>query len=404
MAKRRGNNEGTVLKRKKCTKCNKIKSSSNDDMLINCSSCGSILPNEFTWFTQATIGIDTKTGKSKRRSFYGKTRKEAVEKMQKALHEIKTGTYIEPTKYTLGKWIDYWLENYKKGEICESTYDSYESYIRVHIKPDLGGILLSKIQTHMLQEYYNRKEVNGRSDGKGGLSSRTVNYLHTIMRLALDQAVREGLIYKNVALAAKPSKLKSKKGKTLTEEKLIFFIEFIKNDRHSSSYILAITTGLRRGELLGLCWDCVDLKEKTIRIERQLLVLKSGIDLREGTKNDSSRRKIHLTDDAVKALKKEKLDQEKKKRWLLDSYEDLNLVFARDNGSFLDPREFSKRFKRLLEKAGLPEIRLHDLRHTHASLLIARNIHPKVVQERLGHSSISTTLDTYSHLFEGIEA
>jgi integrase len=401
---RRGNNEGTILKRKTCRNCKKVTSTSKTSDLITCKSCGSKLPNECTFITQATLGIDPRTGKSKRKSFYGKTRKEAVDKMNKALQDINKGGYIEPTKYKFEDWLDKWLENYNKDRLKASTYDSYESRVRIHIKPDLGKIPLGKLQTNTLQEFYNKKLKDGRFDGKGGLSERAVRHLHTIISLSLDQAVLEKLVPINVAKATKPPKVKNKKMRTLTEAEIFTFIESVKDDKFYTAYIVAITTGVRRGELLGLCWDCVDLVEGRITVERQLLALKEGITLDDGTKSKLSKRAITLTKDAINELKKHRVQQEKVKKWLTDSgYIDHNLVFARDDGSFLDPREFTKRFQRKLKKAGLPIIRLHDIRHTHASMLLADNVHPKIVQERLGHSSINVTLDLYSHLSEGIQ-
>jgi integrase len=271
---RRGNNEGTISKRKTCKVCKKVTSASVNKELIFCRSCGNKLPNECTWATQASIGVNPKTGKPKRRSFYGKTRKEAISKMNQAIQEITKGTYIEPTKYLFEDWLDKWLENYNKHRLKSSTYDSYESRIRVHIKPVLGKIPLSKLQTHMIQEFYTKKLKDGRKDGKGGLSERAVRHLHVMISLSLDQAVKEGLIAVNVAKATKPPKVKKKKMQILTEAELVKFIESVKDDKFSPAYILLATSGLRRGELLGLCWDCVDLENGKISVERQLLTLK----------------------------------------------------------------------------------------------------------------------------------
>jgi len=401
---KRGNHEGTILKRKKCEECNKIISTSGKDELLVCSNCKSMLPDEYTWFGQLTVGVDPKTGKSKRRSFYDKRRKDLVEKMKKVQNEISKGKYTEPSKMKFTVWLDKWLQSYKKGNLKPSTYDSYENRINVHIKPDLGEIPIEKLQTHMIQDFYNKKLRSGKEDSKGVLSARSVRHLHTIICSSLDQAVQDGLLQINVAKSAKPPIVRRKKMNTMSLDDLVKFVNSVKTDKHYATYIIAITTGLRRGELLGLCWDCVDLDNGTISIERQLLVLKEGVVLDDGTKSKLSRRKVTLTDDGIKALNKHKAKQDGLKKMLTDvGYIDNNLVFSRDDGSFLDPREFTKRFQRNLEKAGLPKIRLHDLRHTHASLLLEKDLHPKIVQDRLGHSSITTTLDIYSHISPGLQ-
>lgn len=374
MAKRRGNGEGSIYKR----------------------------PNG-NWVGQISVGYDPATGKLKRKSFYGKTRKEVAVKINQALQELRSGTYVEPTQTTFGEWLDKWLTLYKKGQLKPSTYESYETLINVHIKPCLGKVPIAKLNADLLQSFYKEKLEKGRVDGKGGLSTRMVRYFYTIIREALQEAVIGGLLARNVADATTPPIIKNKKVRPLEEEELLAFFETAREDRLFAAYFLAATTGLRCGELLGLCWDSVDLEHCTITIQRQLLVLKSGLVLAETTKSKSSRRSIVLTDDAIRELKAYRKRQAQEKLLLGEAYQDNGLVFCKDNGAPLDPREFTKHFQRLLEKAGLPKVRLHDLRHTHASLLLARGVHPKVVQERLGHSSIAITLDLYSHLTPGLQ-
>ena len=374
MAKRRGNGEGSIYKRP-----------------------------DGTWAGQVSVGYDPVTGKLKRKSFYGKTRKEVADKMAQALQEVRSGTYIEPAQTTFGEWLDKWLTGYKKGQLKPGTYENYEILINVHIKPALGKVPLAKLQAHMLQTFYNEKLEKGRADGKGGLSTRMVRYLHAIIRQALQQAVKEGLLPRNVADATSPPTVKNKQMRPLTEEELLTFFDAARNDRLYAAYVLAATTGLRRGELLGLCWDCVDLENGVITVQRQLLVLKEGITLEEATKSRSGRRSIVLTDDAIRELKAHRKRQLQERLLMGEAYQDHGLVFCKEDGTPLDPREFTKRFQRHLEAAGLPRVRLHDLRHTHASLLLARGVHPKIVQERLGHSSITMTLDLYSHLVPGLQ-
>lgn len=369
MAKRRGNGEGSIYKR-----------------------------SDGLWVGKISVGYDPVTGKLKRKSFYGKTRKEVMDKMAQILQEVRNGTYVEPAQTSFGEWLDKWLTGYKKGQLKPSTFENYEILIKTHIKPALGKVPLAKLQAHMLQAFYNEKLEKGRADGKGGLSTRMVRYLHVIIRQALQQAVKEGLLPRNVADATSPPTVKNKQMRPLTEEELLAFFKVAKDDRLFAAYVLAVTTGLRRGELLGLCWDCVDLEQGTITVKRQLLTLKQGIVLEETTKSKSGRRNIILTDDAIRELKAYRKRQLQEKLLLGEAYQDKGLVFCKEDGTPLRPEEFTKRFQRWLKKAGLSRVRLHDLRHTHATLLLKAGVPAKIVQERLGHSSITMTLDLYSHV------
>ncbi len=404
MAKRRGNNEGTVLLRKKCSSCKKVNTSSETKKLSKCRTCGENLPDKGTWVAQVTLGVSPTTGRKQRPSFYGKTRKEAVDKMNAAISEFKNGVYIELSDYSLGDWLYKWLNDYKKSTLKQHTYESYESLIRLHIKPSLGKLPISKIQANQIQTFYNQKLRGDEKKGIKSLSSRMVRYMHAVIRQALEQAVKEGQINRNVADSTSPPVIKSKSIKPLSEEDLITFLRQAQSDRYFAAFLLAATTGLRRGELLGLTWDCVDLEKGIITVRRQLIPVKGGLKIEETTKSDSSKRSINLTDDAIRELKSHKKEQEEAYKLLPDElYQDNNLVFALEDGRYIEPRAFTKRFQRIIKKAGLSKLRLHDLRHTHASLLLARGIHPKIVQERLGHSSITITLDLYSHLTDNLQ-
>jgi integrase len=211
------------------------------------------------------------------------------------------------------------------------------------------------------------------------------------------------MLPRNVADATNPPVVQNKPIRPLNEQELVQFFQEAREDRYFAAYVLVATTGMRRGELCGLCWDSVDLEQGVAVVQRQMLVLKDGLSLEDTTKSKSGRRSIILTDDAVRELKAYRREQAKERLLLGPAYQDNNLVFCKEDGSPIDPRDFTKRFQRILGRAGLPKVRLHDLRHTHASLLLARGVHPKVVQERLGHSSITMTLDLYSHLTPGLQ-
>lgn len=349
-----------------------------------------------TWVAQITTGRDSE-GKLKRVSFSGKTRKEVQEKVTKALSELQTGTFVEPTKTTVSQWLDTWMQEYKKQSLRPTTYESYEIIIEVHIKPAIGGIQLRQLQPSDLQRFYNSKLENGRADGKGGLSPRMIRYIHAILHGALRQAVKEGLVIRNVTEAVTLPRQKKKEFTPLTQEQVIKFLDSIKEDRLFPAILLDIGSGLRRGELLGLRWKDVDFKNRVIKV-RQSLARVKGEWLFQEPKSEKSKRSIPIPGDIIAELKSHKARQNQEKLLAGETYQDNDLIFATPDGRPLETRSFLRHFEKLLDNAGLPKVRFHDLRHTYATLLLEAGEHPKVVQELLGHSQITMTLDTYSHV------
>ncbi len=361
-----------------------------------------------TWACQASLGNNLIAGKRIRTTIVRDTRREVADELTRILGAKQRGEYIETSTYPLGEWLDKWLNEYKKAQLRPLTFESYAGLIERHIKPALGKVPLGKLQPHMLQTFYNEKLASGRRDGKGGLSTRMVRYFHAVIREALQQAVKEGLLPRNVADATSPPVIRNEPMRPLTEAELRAFYQSAKDDRLFPAFLLAATTGLRRGELCGLCWDSIDLGKGSLVVQRQLLTPKgedgkTELVLEDTTKTKAGRRTVSLTDDAVRELKAHRKQQLRERLLLGPAYQDQGFVFCQADGSPTDPRNITKHFQRLLKKAGLPKVRLHDLRHTHASLLLSRGVHPKIVQERLGHSSITMTLDLYSHLASGMD-
>ncbi len=350
-----------------------------------------------TWVAQITIGRDSE-GRPKRTSFSGKTRKEVQEKVNKALSELQTGTFIEPTKTTLAQWLDTWMEEYKKPSLRPTTYEGYNFIIKTHITPaTIGNIQLRHIQPSDLQRFYNAKLESGRADGKGGLSPRMIRYIHAILHGALKQAVREGLVIRNVTEAVTLPRHQRKEFTPLTQEQVIKFLNSIKNDKFYPAILLDLGSGLRLGELLALRWQDVDLKNAVIRVRQSLASVK-GQWLFQEPKSEKSRRSIPIPKDIITELKAHKARQNQEKLLAGTAYQDHDLVFAMPDGNPLKVRSFQEHFEKLLSNAGMPRVRFHDLRHTYATLLLEAGEHPKVVQELLGHSQITMTLDTYSHV------
>lgn len=397
MAGRRGNNEGSIFKRKTCHECKRVSSGEEKELKV-CKHCATPLPSEGLWVGVATVGIDLVTGKPKRPTFYGQTRAEVAGKLAEAVQQAKTGQYIEPSKTTLGEWLDVWMTTYKKGQLRQGTFENYRLLIETHIKPRLGNIPISKLQTHMLQNFYTDKLTSGRLDGSGGLGARMIRHLHVIINQSLEQAAKESLIMRNPARYTSPPVAKSPKVSPPTAAELQTLAGAAASDRFYPAFVVAITCGVRRGELLGLCWDSVDLESGSITIRRQLVVRKGGAVLDETTKTAAGGRTIALTDDGIREIKALRKRQLEEKLLMGRAYDDRGLVFCWEDGRPLAPNAFLSRFQTILANAGLRRIRLHDLRHAHASLLLLRGVPAKLVQERLGHSSIAMTLDIYSHI------
>lgn len=453
MAKRRGHGEGVIVKQKICTECKKISSAANEDKLKIChnTECKAPLPKEGRWMGQLTTGYNDQ-GKQKRRSFYGKTRKEVVDKMDQVKKDLSAGILVEPHKVTLGEWLDRWLAAYQKPAVSPSTYELRGMLIRVHIKPELGRAQLTKLKPADLQDLYTKKLETGRTDSKShvaqvsvkgrestfygkapkdvqekakkalgdqydealvkpvrlGLSSQTVRHIHNILHGALKQAMKEGLVSRNVAQATSPPKVvRGEEMRTLSRDEVGQFLNAVEGERLEAAFLLDLAAGLRRGEVLGVRWSDLDLEKGTLQVRKSLSRLKQD----DGTtrlelgdvKTPKSRRLIPLPDEVVQELKAHRARQNQEKLRLGEAYQDEGLVFATAFGGRIEPRNLHRAWTRVLKKAGIEHTRFHNLRHTFATMLLEMGEHPKVVQEMLGHSKVSMTLDTYSHIVPGLK-
>jgi integrase len=376
LAKKRGHGEGSISQRK-----------------------------DGRWMGQITLGINPATKKAKRLTFYGKTRKEVQEKIREALNQKDKGMLSEPSKLTLQEWLKTWLEDYKQRELKESTWESYKSLIEDYINPDLGMVKLSKLRTNDIQRFYNEKLTNGRKrnvkkDGEEitGLSTRTVKYIHTVLSGALKQAVKEGLIPANPADATTQPRQVKKEITPLSAEQVRYFLDNIKANWLYPVFVTDLGTGLRRGELLGLKWDVVNLKDGTATIRRSLIQVKGKVFLQEDTKTKSSTATVKLPNTVVKELRKVKKQQAQYKLILGKAYQDSDFVFTWPDGRYIRPDYLYHQYKNLLKENGLPDTRFHDLRHTFCTMLLESGEELSTVSKLARHSSFSITADIYGHL------
>jgi integrase len=317
------------------------------------------------------------------------------------LHNKQQGTFVEPYKVTLGEWLGTWLQQYKRPHIRPITFDTYEMIVRRHLKPALGHMALRDIRPEHLQRYYNEKEQEG-------LEAHTIRLHHVLLSNALAQAEKNQLVLRNVCrLVTSPRRMRKDRSTLTVEQATTQFLSALQSDRLYAAFLTLFMIGLRRGELLGLRWQDVDLNAGILHVRQTLIRIYNRDPQGEGRKTrlafqepktEKSRRSVPIPDACLAALKRHKAHQAEEKLLLGQGYQDGGLVFAQADGTPIDPRSMNLYFTQALERAGLTAIRLHDARHTYATWMLEQGVSPKVVQTLLGHSSITVTLDVYSHV------
>lgn len=358
------------------------------------------------WVFVVDLGRDEVTGKRKQKWSKGFEKKKDAEKaLTKFLHELETGTYIEPTKMTLGQFLDKWLESYAKPHTAPRTYEGYEYIVRVHLKPFIGHIPLEKLKPMHIQDYYKDKLSEGRFDGTGGLSAQSVLHHHRLLKNALNHAVKWGLVLKNVVDMVDSPRPEQFIGKSLDFSQAITLVEELLKfeNYYYPTLFFDLFSGLRRSEVLGLKWSDIDFDNKVARITQTLQRVKGKGLIFKSTKNKSSAKPIDLSNSMIAILEKVKKLQSANRLKFGKIYNNNDLVFSQPNGKPIEPSEFGREFKKILKKLNLPNIRLHDLRHSHATLLLTSGANLKAVQERLRHSKSAITLDIYSHALPNIQ-
>lgn len=331
------------------------------------------------------------------------TKKDAETFLRETLGAIEQGSYVRPAKLTVSAYLDEWLAA-MKAKVRPSTWASYEMIVRVHLKPALGNIPLQRLTTERLEALYAKLSREGRHDGKGGLSPRSVRLVHATIHRALKDAVRTHRTSRNVAETAEPPKGETKEARTWTAAELRKFLEHVGDDALYPAFVVAATTGMRRGEVLGLRWQDVHLDDDKDagRIEVRQTLIAPGYKLTfSKPKTKRGERSLALDPTTVKALKDHRAKQ--LDEMVNNGFPAAELVFVLPDGSPVHPDLFSAAFGRHAKAAKLPTIRLHDLRHSHATLALQAGVHPKIVSERLGHSSVAFTLDRYSHAIPALE-
>ncbi len=356
-----------------------------------------------TWCAVISIGRG-EDGRYRYRWYSGFPTKKAAEvKLTELLGQKDTGNYIEPTKLTVAKYLRQWLETLSGSEIRPSTLSAYATFCDVHLIPALGHRKLQELTVMDLNRFLVEMAAHGRKRGlgKGGpLSPRTVHYAHSTIRKAMQDAVDSGLLLRNVAAsnAIKLPKAVNREMQVWSGPQLKEFLDFVHDDRLVAAYTVLGTIGLRRGELLGLRWKDVDLEAGRMAV-LQTVIEVDGKRIFSTPKTRAGRRVLAPGAGSIDALRQHRTRQLEERMALgLGRPGPDDLVFANADGTAIGPGLFSDRFDRLVKASGLPRIRVHDLRHTAATLGLSAGIQPKVMSERLGHSNIAMTLDLYSHV------
>jgi integrase len=359
VTKRRGNNEGSMYQR----------------------------PNG-QWCAQVSI-------EGRRLTKYAKTQKECREWLKETLAQVEDGLTVEGSKATLASYLKRWLET-AKPTLHPNTWEQYERIARLHILPDLGRLRLKDLRPDHIQALYSAKL-------DGGLGPVTVRHAHAILHRALGQAVKWGLLRRNPADAVDKPKLARREMQTLSLDQAQALFAVAKGTRVEALLHLAVNTGLREGELLGLRWSDLDWKTGALQVQRQLQRVRGEGKVLSEPKTAAGRRLVMLGPSTLAKLRDHHRHQIEARWFVGDKWQEQGLVFCSRIGTPLERNLMIGEYKKLLAQAGLPDIRFHDLRHTAATLMLQQGVHPKVVQERLGHSKISVTLDVYSHILPSMQ-
>lgn len=333
----------------------------------------------------------------------GKRKKDAEAELARIVHGIHMGTYVDAGKMTVADLLERWLADYAKHNVARRTYERYEEIVRKHWIPAIGHIELGKLQPIHIQEQYTRWTEEGRLDGRGGgLSPKTVVQHHRVLRKALQWGLKMQLIARNPADAAQPPRPARREMRALDAQQTVRLLQACEGTPLYIPVLLAVTCGMRRGEILGLRWKDVDLERGVLTVRQTLEETRDGLRFK-GPKTAAGNRSVALPSLAVQALRRHRVQQAKERLLMGPAYEDHDLVCARPDGKPLRPDYLSQALPRVAQQAGLPRIRFHDLRHSHATHLLQAGVHPKVVAERLGHATVQVTLDIYSHVLPTLQ-
>jgi integrase len=353
--------------------------------------------NKDSYTIVISIGKDPATGKRLQQWVTVKgNKRDAERRLSELLHELDTGTFTKPGKVTVRDFLERWLTDYASPNLSPRGFERYQGIVRDHFIPDFGNMPLAQLRPAHLQQHYTARLNKG-------LSAGTIRYHHAVIHKALETAVKWGLVNRNIADSVDIPRLRRREMQTWSENEVTTFLEAAKGSQYYELFYTTLFTGMRRSELLALRWGDVDFILSQVYVNRGIHHLKDGSYIFTQPKSAKSRRRIALSPSASLLLQRLKDRQEATRARLGAVLGDNDLVFSTPDGEPFRPNTITRAWSMVAQKAGVRVIRFHDARHTHASLLLKQGVHPKIVQERLGHASIQMTLDTYSHVAPGLQ-
>jgi integrase len=344
---------------------------------------------------------DPETGKRKRRwhSFLG-TKRQAEDERSRLIAEMRGGLYVDPSKITVAQYLEKWLSQ-MASQLSPRSHERYSEIVRKNLAPALGAVHLTKLRPTQIADAYAKSLSGGRRNGKGGLSANTVIYMHRVLKQALGQAVKWQMIVRSPADSVKPPKSERKPLQVLDVDETADLVETARGTNLFLPILLGVTTGLRRGEVAALRWRHVDLDKACLSIAESAEQTKAGV--RYKPPKSGRGRTVALSATVIEELRQHRARQAEALLKLGVRLSEDAFVVARADGTPYQPRSLTHAFELFLTRHGLPRVRLHDLRHTHATAMLKAGVHGKIVQERLGHSTIAVTLDIYSHVLQGMQ-
>jgi integrase len=349
-----------------------------------------------SWEIKFDAGRDPVTGKRKTRFVTVKGGKKAAQQeLRRLLATVDEGRFVEPSKLTVGQYVERWLDEHAKYKVSAKTFERYAELLRLHAVPVIGHHPLTRLDPLQIQALH--AAIRER-----GLSAQTIKHCHRVLSQALRQAVRMRLIARNLAESVDAPRVARKEMKVLDQAQTATLLKAAERSSIYVPILLGVTTGMRRGEILALHWREVDLDRRSLSVAQTLEETKAGGLAFKIPKTDRSRRTITLPAIAVEAMRRYRARQAADRLRAGPIWVDHDLVCCRPDGMPLSPRQLSKTFAALSRRLGLG-VRFHDLRRSHMSHLLAAGVHPKVASERAGHASVSITLDVYSHLIPGMQ-
>lgn len=362
MARRRGNGDGGVYRR----------------------------ASDGRWVASVDLGRDG-SGRRRRKTLYGATRREVVAKLRDAQQRVEAGAPAADSRVTVGPFLLSWAEHALPATSLKvTTIENYATVTRTHLVPGLGRLRLDQLAPSHVERLVAAKR-------EAGLSDSTVRLVYTVLRRALDHAVRDGLVRRNAAAAVPRPTVAHREAAVLTPDQAQTLLETVRTERLFALYAVAMAAGLRRGEALALRWTDVDFDAGTLRVTRTLSRVSAGL-VFTAPKTARGRRTIPLPAALFAELRAHRVRQASERLAAGSVWQEHGLVFPSATGTPMDPRNAHRAFTTAAARAGLPGVSLHVLRHTCASLLLAQGVHPRVVMETLGHSGISVTMDVYAHV------